>query len=87
MTQMEKRLVEEIKGDNIMTNREKAIACFAEYLKSLNNSALAYVLAYSVDGFAEMRCQHCAYSDKYNQYLYNCHGFCRIGIKKWLEQE
>lgn len=70
-----------------MTNREKAIAFFAEYLKSLNNSALAYVLAYSVDGFAEMRCQHCVYSDEYNQCRSNNPRFCRNGIKEWLEQE
>lgn len=70
-----------------MTNREKAIACFTEWLKSLDNRALAYVPAYSVDGFVEMRCQHCAYSDKYNLCRSNNHGFCRNGIKKWLEQE
>lgn len=70
-----------------MTNREKAIACFTEWLKSLDNRVLAYVLAYSVDGFAEMRCQHCAYSDKNNQCCNNYHSFCRNGIKKWLEKE
>lgn len=70
-----------------MTNREKAIACFTEWLKSLDNRVLAYVLAYSVDGFAEMRCQHCAYSDENNQCCNNYHSFCRNGIKKWLEQE
>lgn len=69
-----------------MTNREKAIACFTEWLKSLDNRVLAYVLAYSVDGFAEMRCQHCAYSDENNQCCNNYHSFCRNGIKKWLEQ-
>lgn len=70
-----------------MTNREKAIACFTEWMKSLDNRVLAYVLAYSVDGFAEMRCQHCAYSDENNQCCNNYHSFCRNGIKKWLEQE
>lgn len=70
-----------------MTNREKAIACFTEWLKSLDNGVLAYILAYSVDDFAEMRCQHCAYSDENNQCRNNYHSFCRNGIKKWLEQE
>lgn len=70
-----------------MTNREKAIACFTEWMKSLDNRVLAYVLVYSVDGFAEMRCQHCAYSDENNQCCNNYHSFCRNGIKKWLEQE
>lgn len=70
-----------------MTNREKAIACFTEWLKSLDNRELAYVLAYSVDGFAEMRCQHCAYSDENNQCCNKYHRFCCNGIKKWLEQE
>ena len=70
-----------------MTNREKAIACFTEWLKSLNNKTLAYILAYSVDGFFEMRCQHCAYSDKYNQCRSHKPRLCRNGINEWLEQE
>ena len=81
---MAKRLVEEIKGDNIMTNREKAIACFAEWLKSLDNKTLAHVLIYSDD---DMSCQHCMYNDEYNHCCNDYRDSCRNGIKKWLEQE
>lgn len=70
-----------------MTNREKAIACFAEWLKSLDNEALAYVLAYSVDDFVEMGCQHCMYSDEYNHCCNDYRYTCQYGIKKWLEQK
>lgn len=66
-----------------MTNREKVIACFTEWLKSLDNKTLAYVLAYGVDGIVEMGCQHCIYSNCCDTH----NGLCCNGIKKWLKQE
>lgn len=44
-----------------MTNREKAINYFMEWIKTLDNEMLAYVLAFSVDDLVEMGCQHCIY--------------------------
>lgn len=70
-----------------MTNREKAITCLTEWIKTLDNRTLAYVLAYSVDDIVEMGCQHCIYNDK-NDICYDTYGdSCHNGIKKWLQQE
>ena len=72
-----------------MTNREKAIACFTEWLKLLDNKKLAYALVYASDDFVEMEmgCRHCAYSDENNHCCNDYRDSCRNGIKKWLEQE
>lgn len=68
-----------------MTNREKAIADLTEWLKSLNNERLAYVVS-SNTYIANFTCKHCVY-DTGN--VRNCRikDTCHNGIKKWLEQQ
>lgn len=67
-----------------MTNREKAIADFTEFLKALNTDQLTYVINYIC--CVNFCCQHCIYGDNDG----NCKveiEKCYSGIKEWLEQE
>ena len=67
-----------------ITNREKAIADLTEWLKSLDNERLAYVVANTY--IANFTCKHCVY-DTGKGWTCRIKDTCHNGIKKWLEQE
>lgn len=66
-----------------MTNREKAIADFTEYLKALNTDGLADAIndTYYID----FCCKYCIYDDDGD--CKTITDSCHNGIKKWLEKE
>lgn len=67
-----------------MTNREKAIADLTEWLESLDNERLAYVVA-SNTYTVTFICKHCVYYDDGD--CKTSIDICQNVIKKCLEQE
>lgn len=66
-----------------MTNKEKAIADFIEYVKALDTDQLAYVI--DATYYTNLCCEYCIYSGD-NGDCRTVTGTCHNGIKKWLEQ-
>lgn len=67
-----------------MTNREKAITDLTEWLKSLDNERLTFVIANTCIG--NFTCTHCVH-DTGKDWICRVKDTCHNGIKKWLEQK